>query len=105
MKLVLKKFFNSTLLVSPKKALELYEAVVSSLKKGNELVLDFEGIKATTLVFHYVFYSKLYESFGKELKQKIQIKNASKEMIDLLMHLQRNYKELSVKFSGVLMLG
>jgi hypothetical protein len=105
MRLALKKFFNTTVLITPKKAWTLYEEVVEILKTGGEIILDFEGVKATTLIFHYVLFSNLYNKYGKTLKNKLQIKNASEEMIGLLQYLHRNYKELNIKFSGQLRLG
>lgn len=100
MKINLKKFFKSNLLVSPEKALKIYAEVLEPLKQKKEVTLDFDGIQATTLVFLFVFFTRLWENFGKELKTKLLIKNASDSLIKEIIYLEKNYKTLYEKFKS-----
>ena len=63
MKIKLKRYFNSSVLVNPGKAKNLYEKLKKILKLEKEVVLDFSGIKATTFVFLFV----LFTNYGKSM--------------------------------------
>lgn len=95
MNLVLSKIFETSVLVSPKKALQLCSMVARKIKKGDSVVIDFNGIKATTLAFLYV----LLKECGKDVKSLISVENASKELKEEFKYLKQNYKELCEKFS------
>ncbi|MCJ8341736.1 MAG: STAS-like domain-containing protein [Cetobacterium sp.] len=101
MKIKLKNFFKSAILVSPEKALTIYSEIADTLKSKKEVTLDFEGIKATTLVFLFVLFTKLWKEFGKELKNKLSIKNASESLLKEIIYLEKNYKKLHDTFHGV----
>lgn len=69
MNLVLSKIFETSVLVSPKKALQLCSMVARKIKKGDSVVIDFNGIKATTLAFLYVLFSNNVVKMSKALYQ------------------------------------
>lgn len=100
MKIKLKKFFNSNILVNPEKAKVLYENIKKLLKKENEIILDFKGIQATTFVFLYVLFSNLWREYGKDLKNKLTINNAPETLINQMVYLKDNYRELQSTFLG-----
>lgn len=99
MNLVLSKIFETSVLVSPKKALQLCSMVARKIKKGDSVVIDFNGIKATTLAFLYVLFSNIVKECGKDVKSLVSIENASKELKEEFKYLKQNYKELCEKFS------
>lgn len=104
MKLILSKILNTSVLVSPKKALQLYKIIVERIKNGKNVNIDFLGIQATTLSFLYIVFSnvaKECEKNSKELKQLISISNASHNLIEEMKYLRDNYKQLSLKFSAL----
>ncbi|WP_293723335.1 STAS-like domain-containing protein [uncultured Cetobacterium sp.] len=101
MKIKLKKYFNSSMLINPDKAKSFYEKIKEVLKKEEEVVLDFAGIQVTTLVFLYVLFTNLWNEYGNELKNKLTIKNASQGFFNQMIYLKDNYKELKTKFLGV----
>lgn len=100
MKIKLKKFFNSNILVNPEKAKILYESIKKLLVKENEIILDFKGIQATTFVFLYVLFSNLWKEYGRDLKNKLTINNAPETLINQMVYLKDNYKELQSLFLG-----
>lgn len=100
MKIKLKKYFNSSVLVNPGKARKFYERLKNILKLEKEVVLDFNGIKATTFVFLFVLFTNLWKEYGKELKNKLVIKNAPANLVEQMNYLKKNYKELNEKFTG-----
>lgn len=107
MNLVLSKIFETSVLVSPKKALQLCSMVARKIKKGDSVVIDFRdsvvidfnGIKATTLAFLYVLFSNIVKECGKDVESLVSIENASKELKEEFKYLKQNYKELCEKFS------
>lgn len=99
MNLVLSKIFETSVFVSPKKALQLCSMVARKIKKGDSVVIDFNGIKATTLAFLYVLFSNIVKECGKDVKSLISVENASKELKEEFKYLKQNYKELCEKFS------
>ncbi|MGL5796566.1 MAG: STAS-like domain-containing protein [Cetobacterium sp.] len=101
MKIKLKKYFNSSMLINPDKAKTFFEKIKDILKKEEEIVLDFDGIQATTLVFLYVLFTNLWNEYGNELKSKLTIKNASQNLFGQLIYLKDNYKELKSKYLGI----
>ncbi|MEG0069927.1 STAS-like domain-containing protein [Cetobacterium sp.] len=101
MKIKLRKYFNSSVLVNPDKAKMFCDRLKDILKKEKEVVLDFTGIKATTLVFLFVLFTNLWNEYGKELNSKLSIKNASENFFNQLLYLKKNYKSLKEKFLGV----
>jgi|GEM_PF-569499 len=101
MKIKLKRYFNSSMLVNPDKAKSFYSKLKEILKKEEEVVLDFAGIQATTLVFLFVLFTNLWNEYGKDLKNKLTIKNGSQSLFKQLIYLKENYKELKSKFLGV----
>lgn len=101
MKIKLKKYFNSSMLINPDKAKNFYEKIKEVLKKEEEVVLDFAGIQVTTLVFLYVLFTNLWNEYGNELKNKLTIKNMSQGLLNQMLYLKDNYKELKTKFLGV----
>ena len=101
MKIKLKKYFKSSMLINPDKAKSFYEKIKEILKKEEEVVLDFAGIQATTLVFLYELFTNLWNEYGNELKNKLTIKNASQGLFSQMLYLKDNYKELKTKFLGV----
>ncbi|MGL4910745.1 MAG: STAS-like domain-containing protein [Cetobacterium sp.] len=101
MKIKLKKYFNSSMLINPDKAKTFFEKIKDILKKEEEIVLDFDGIQATTLVFLYVLFTNLWNEYGNELKSKLTIKNASHNLFGQMIYLKDNYKDLKSKYLGV----
>ncbi len=104
MKLILSKILNTSVLVSPKKAMELYKIISDKIKKGGSVNIDFLGIQATTLSFLYIVFTNVArdcEKSAKELKQLISISNASHNLIEEMKYLRDNYKQLSLKFSAI----
>ena len=101
MKIKLKKYFKSSMLINPDKAKSFYEKIKDILKKEEEVVLDFAGIQATTLVFLYVLFTNLWNEYGSEVKNKLTIKNGSQGLFKQMIYLKDNYKDLKTKFLGV----
>ncbi|ERT67668.1 hypothetical protein HMPREF0202_02354 [Cetobacterium somerae ATCC BAA-474] len=101
MKIKLKRYFNSSMLVNPDKAKSFCDKLKEILKKEEEVVLDFAGIQATTLVFLFVLFTNLWNEYGKDLKNKLTIKNGSQGLFKQMIYLKENYKELKSKFLGV----
>lgn len=104
MKLILSKILNTSVLVSPKKAIQLYKIILKRVKMGKPVNIDFLGIQATTLAFLYIVFSNVAkdsEKSIKELKNLISISNASHNLIEEIKYLKENYKKLSVKFSAI----
>lgn len=101
MKIKLKRYFNSSMLVNPDKAKSFCDKLKEILKKEEEVVLDFAGIQATTLVFLFVLFTNLWNEYGKDLKSKLTIKNGSQGLFKQMIYLKENYKELKSKFLGV----
>ena len=80
MKLILSKILNTSVLASPKKALQLYKIIAKRIKLGKSINIDFLGIQATTLSFLYIVFSNVAKDCGKsakELKNLISISNLS----------------------------
>nr|WP_307776503.1 STAS-like domain-containing protein [uncultured Cetobacterium sp.] len=100
MKIKLKKYFKSSVLVNPEKAKSLYDRLRKIMKKEKEVVLDFEGIKAITFVFLYVLFTNLWNEHGKDLKNRLTINNAQENLLEQMMYLRKNYKTLQAKFLG-----
>lgn len=101
MNLVLSKIFETSVLVSPKKALQLCSMVARKIKNGDEVVMDFKGIKATTLAFLYVLFSNIVKECGKDVKKMISVVNTSKELKAEFKYFKANYKDLCEKFSSL----
>lgn len=77
MNLVLSKIFETSVLVSPKKATQLCTMIAKKIKNGDEVVIDFHGIKATTLAFLYILFSNVVKECGKDVKKVISVINTS----------------------------
>ena len=104
MKLILSKILGTSVLVSPKKALQLYKIIAQKIQSGKSVNIDFLGIQAMTLSFLYIVFSnvaKECEKNSKELKKLISISNASRNLIEKMKYLRDNYKQLSLKFSAI----
>lgn len=104
MKLILSKILNTSVLASPKKALQLYKIIAKRIKLGKSINIDFLGIQATTLSFFYIVFSNVAKDCGKsakELKNLISISNASHNLIEEIRYLRDNYKKLSLQFSAI----
>lgn len=104
MKLILSKILNTTVLVSPKKAFQLYKIISDKIQTGKNINIDFCGIQAMTLSFLYIVFSNVAkdcEKNAKELKKLISISNASHNLIEEMKYLRDNYKQLSLKFSAL----
>lgn len=101
MKIKLKRYFNSSVLVNPGKAKNLCERLKNILKLEKEVILDFNGIQATTFVFLFVLFTNLWKEYGKDLKNKLAINNAPENLLKQMIYLKKNYKELNEKFLGV----
>lgn len=102
MKLILSKILNTSVLVSPQKALHLYKIISEKIKNGRNVNIDFLGIQATTLSFLYIVFSNVAKDCkisAKELKQLISVSNASHNLLAEMKYLKDNYKQLSLKFS------
>ncbi|MGL5088427.1 MAG: STAS-like domain-containing protein [Cetobacterium sp.] len=101
MKIKLKKYFKSSMLINPEKAKSFFDRIKEILKKEEEITLDFTGIQATTLVFLYVLFTNLRNEYGNELKNKLTIKNASEGFFGQMIYLKENYKDLKLKYLGI----
>ena len=101
MNLVLSKIFETSVLVSPKKATQLCTMIAKKVKNGDEVVIDFHGIKATTLAFLYVLFSNVIKECGKDVKKVISVINTSNELKEEFKYFKQNYKDLCDKFSGL----
>lgn len=54
----------------------IYDEILSNLKEGNEVVLDFQGITMMTTAFLNVVIGQLYKDYtSEELKQKLHFEN------------------------------
>lgn len=100
MKIKLKRYFNSSMLINPEKAKSFCDKLKEILKKEKMIVLDFAGIQATTLVFLFVLFTNLWKEYGKDLKSKLTIKNGSQGLFMQMIYLKENYNELRSKFLG-----
>ena len=98
MKIKLKRYFNTTILVSPEKAKKFCDRIKNILKREEEVILDFEGIQITTLVFLFVLFTNMWNECGKELRKKLIINNGSQGFFNQLNYLKENYKDLRKKF-------
>ncbi|MDX8336226.1 MULTISPECIES: STAS-like domain-containing protein [Cetobacterium] len=101
MKIKLKKYFNSSMLINPEKAKGFFNKLKEILKKEEEVTLDFAGIQVTTLVFLFVLFTNLWNEYGRELKNKLTIKNCSQGLFNQMLYLKKNHKELRTKYLGV----
>ncbi|MGL4998159.1 MAG: STAS-like domain-containing protein [Cetobacterium sp.] len=101
MKIKLKKYFKSSMLINPEKAKSFFDRIKEVLKKEEEITLDFTGIQATTLVFLFVLFTNLWNEYGNELKNKLTIKNASEGLFGQMIYLKENYKDLKSKYVGI----
>ena len=101
MNLVLSKIFETSVLVSPKKALQLCSMVARKIKNGDEVVIDFHGIKATTLAFLYVLFSNIVKECGKDVRKMISVANTSNELKAEFKYFKENYRDLCEKFSSL----
>lgn len=101
MKIKLKKYFNSSMLINPEKAKNICDKLKDIFKKEDKIILDFSGIKAVTLVFLFVLFTNLWKIHGNNLKHRLLIRNISKNFLSQILYLKTNYKELQKKFLGV----
>ena len=54
----------------------IYEEILSKLKEGKEVVLDFQGITMMTTAFLNVVIGQLYKDYtSEELKEKLHFEN------------------------------
>lgn len=100
MRLILKKFFNTSVLASPAKAMRLYKILSLRVKNGKTVNLDFLGIQATTIAFLYIVFSNLIKECQKnikEIKGLIYISNASVSLMQEIEYLKENYKQVGKK--------
>lgn len=102
MKLVLSKILNTSVLVSPKKAYQLYKIIAKRIKLNKPINIDFYGIQGVTLAFMYIVFSNVAKDCGKsakELRKLISISNVSCNLMEEMKYLRDNYEKLSLKFS------
>ncbi|WP_410208802.1 STAS-like domain-containing protein [Fusobacterium sp.] len=104
MRLILKKLFNTSVLVSPIKAMKLYEILSAKIKDGKSVNIDFLGIEATTIAFIYIVFSNLIKECQKnvkDLRDFISISNAPEVFIKEVEYLKDNYKKVSSKLDSL----
>lgn len=104
MRLILKKLLNTSVLVSPTKAMRLYKIIAKRIKAGKPVNIDFLGIEATTIAFLYIVFSNLLkecEKNVKELRSMISISNASESLIEEIEYLEENYKNVGNKLDSL----
>lgn len=100
MKLILAKLFNTPVLVSPVKAMQLYKIVSQKIKDGNPVTLDFLGVQGITSSFIYIVFSNLLKEYEKnldELKKFITISNPTQVLIKEIEYLKDNYRVIENK--------
>jgi len=64
------------------------EQIIPTLEKGNEVILDFVGIDATTQSFVHALISDVIRIFGSEILDKISFKNCNvtvKKIIEIVI--------------------
>lgn len=98
MNIVLKKFLNTSLLVSPEKAEKVREVLIKTLKKGKEISLDFTEINTVSLSFLYFLFRDMDKDLLRVSKELVKIKNPTNSLMEEFQYLKENYKELSYKF-------
>lgn len=104
MHLILTKFFNTSVLVSPVKAMELCKILTQRVKSGKPITLDFLGVKGITSAFLYIVFSNLIkecEKNAEELKKFISISNPCQTLIDEINYLRDNYKSVSRRIDSL----
>lgn len=101
MVLVLNKFLDTELLVSPYKAKQLGEIIYRYISKKKEITLDFSNIKTVSLAFLYFSFKDIKKEMKKEVKMLVKIKNPTSFLYEEIEYLKTNYKELSKKFNKI----
>ncbi|MGF6906893.1 STAS-like domain-containing protein [Fusobacterium sp. PH5-44] len=105
MKLVLTSILETLVLASPKKAIEFAALVAGKIKLGNNVSIDFSGVKGITVNFLYIFFVKISKECGANFIKKICLVNATDEVIKSIDYLKENYKELNNQFSEISLCG
>lgn len=104
MHLILTKLFNTSVLVSPVKAMELCKIITKRIKSGKSVNIDFLGVQAITIAFLYIVFSNLLKECEKsvgDLKKFISISNPSASLIEEMKYLKDNYKTVSKKLDNL----
>lgn len=91
----MKKFFNSSFLISTEKGEKLYPVILRELEGGREITLDFKDIKSTITAFFYAWYGRLFEKYTKEeLEKRIKFENlslGSKQQIETVVDTSQQF--------------
>ena len=67
--------------VTPDEAQPVYEKIAETIKNGDSVELDFEGVQLATTAFLNVAIGKLYEDYTSEdLKQSLTLMNVDDDM-------------------------
>ena len=104
MRLILKKLFNTSVLVSPEKAMRLYKILAARIKDGKSVNIDFLGIEATTIAFIYIVFNNLVKECQKnvkDLRDFISISNAPEALVKEIEYLKENYKKVGSKLDSL----
>lgn len=104
MHLILTKLFNTSVLVSPVKAMALCKILTKRIKSGKSVTIDFLGIQGITGAFLYIVFSNLVkecEKNAEEIKKFISISNPCQTLIDEINYLKNNYKSLGKKIDSL----
>lgn len=67
--------------VTPDEAQPVYEKIAETIKNGDSVELDFEGVQLATTAFLNVAIGKLYEDYtSDDLKLSLTLKNVDDDM-------------------------
>lgn len=78
MKINVKELIRTEFAIKAEKGEILYNELEKWIKKNEEIVLDFDGIEASTTRFFNVSIGKLYGEFPEKTVDEIKISNANK---------------------------
>ncbi|WP_068449233.1 STAS-like domain-containing protein [Caviibacter abscessus] len=94
MKIIVKYLINTKFAIKERKANILFEKIIECLQTNEIVVLDFQGISATTTRFFNLSIGKLYENYPHSQIDNIQIENANnftKKQYEVAVYGAKNY--------------
>ncbi len=100
MKIRLKKYFNTKVLVDPEKAEKFCCRLKELFKIEKNIILDFSEIKGISQLFLYVLFTSLWKTYGKALRSKITIINPPSLFFNQLKYLKDNYGDLKRRYAS-----
>lgn len=77
MKINVKELIHTEFAIKAEKGEILYSELEKWIKKNEEIILDFDGIEASTTRFFNVSIGKLYKKYSSDIVEGIKIENAN----------------------------